>query len=65
MPLREALAFLPERRLDGDEAAAVRHGRRVRGAGAGPVRLVEGAELLAIAEPRSDELQPVVVFAPA
>ena len=65
VPLREALAFLPERRLDGDEAAAVRHGRRVRGAGAGPVRLVEGAELLAIAEPRSDELQPVVVFAPA
>jgi tRNA pseudouridine55 synthase len=29
------------------------------------VRLVHGDELLAIAEPRGDELQPVVVFAPA
>jgi tRNA pseudouridine55 synthase len=65
VPLAEALAFLPERRLADVEAAAVRHGRRIRGTGAGPVRLTEGAELLAIAEPRSDELQPVVVFAPA
>jgi tRNA pseudouridine55 synthase len=30
-----------------------------------PVRLTAGDELLAIAEPRGDELQPVVVFAPA
>jgi tRNA pseudouridine55 synthase len=65
VPLADALAFLPERRLDGDEAAAVRHGRRVRGPGDGPVRLTEGSELLAVAEPRSGELQPVVVFAPA
>ena len=67
VPLAEALRFLPVRELEADEAAAVRHGRRVPDgqAGTGPVRLVEGAELLAIAEPRSDELQPVVVFAPA
>jgi hypothetical protein len=29
------------------------------------VRLTAGGELLAIAEPHGDELQPVVVFAPA
>jgi tRNA pseudouridine55 synthase len=95
VPLAEALAFLPERVLDEQEAKAVRHGRRVAGAalaagmhgevgaalasgpGGGadtarageceplPVRLTAGGELLAIAEPRGDELQPVVVFAPA
>ena len=67
VPLGEALSFLPERVLDGREAKAVRHGRRVA-LGAqhtGQVRLVHGDELLAIAEPRGDELQPVVVFAPA
>ncbi len=67
VPLAEALAFLPERVLDEGEAAAVRHGRRVDAPGqeGGEVRLVHGGELLAIAEPRGDELQPVVVFAPA
>jgi tRNA pseudouridine55 synthase len=67
VPLGEALSFLPERVLDEGEAKAVRHGRRVArdGKHSGQVRLVHGAELLAIAEPRGDELQPVVVFAPA
>jgi tRNA pseudouridine55 synthase len=67
VPLGDALAFLPERRLDDAEAAAVRHGRRVSAAGGedGELRLVHAGELLAIAEPRGDELQPVVVFAPA
>jgi tRNA pseudouridine55 synthase len=68
VPLAEALGFLPERALDEAEAAAVRHGRRVAGGAPAPapaVRLTAGAELLAIAEPRDDELQPVVVFAPA
>jgi tRNA pseudouridine55 synthase len=67
VPLGEALAFLPERRLDEEEAAAVRHGRRVdaHALEAANVRLVHRDELLAIAEPRGDELQPVVVFAPA
>jgi tRNA pseudouridine55 synthase len=81
VPLGKALAFLPERRLDEEEAGAVRHGRRVpRDGGAAAsgerpmaasgeraplaVRLTAGDELLAIAEPRGDELQPVVVFAP-
>jgi tRNA pseudouridine55 synthase len=67
VPLGEALSFLPERALEGAEATAVRHGGRVA---LGPdrsehVRLVHDGELLAIAQPRGDELQPVVVFAPA
>ena len=67
LPLSEALDFLPVRRLDPEEARAVRHGRRValRGPRADHVRMVEGAELLAIAEPREQQLQPVVVFSPA
>jgi tRNA pseudouridine55 synthase len=67
VPLSEALAFLPLRQLDANDAAAVRHGRRVEAHGQEPpqVRLVHEGELLAIAEPRGDELQPVVVFAPA
>ena len=67
MPLAEALAFLPERTLDEREADAVRHGRRLPAAGAaeGAVRLTREGELVAVAEPRDGELQPVVVFAPA
>jgi tRNA pseudouridine55 synthase len=65
--LCEALAFLPERVLEPSEAEAVSHGRRVAAAGesAPHVRLTRDGRLLAIAEPRDDELQPVVVFAPA
>jgi tRNA pseudouridine55 synthase len=66
VPLAEALAFLPERALGEEEAAAVRHGRRVARRGESTaVRLTAGRELLAIAEPHGGELQPVVVFAPA
>jgi tRNA pseudouridine55 synthase len=62
----EALAFLPERPLDAEEARAVGHGRRVRGASqaGGPHRLTHAGEVLAIAESRGDELQPVVVLRP-
>jgi tRNA pseudouridine55 synthase len=67
VPLSQALSFMPERALGQDETDAVRHGRRVRcNEGEAPfVRLTADGELLAIAEPRGDELQPVVVFAPA
>jgi tRNA pseudouridine55 synthase len=66
VPLREALAFLPERRLTAEEAAAVTHGRRVAAAPdeSGPVRLTREGEVLAVGEERGRELQPVVVFAP-
>jgi tRNA pseudouridine55 synthase len=68
VPLRDALAFLPERVLSAEEAAAVSHGRAVplgTTAGGEHFRLTHAGELLAIAEPRAAELKPVVVFAPA
>ena len=67
VPLAEALAFLPGRALSEAEAQAVRHGRRVPGVvdGGGPLRLMGGEELIAIAESRDGEIQPVVVFDPA
>ena len=67
VPLREALAFMPERALSAEEAVAVRHGRRVPGrqSGAEHLRLTHEGEILAIGEAVEGELQPVVVFAPA
>jgi tRNA pseudouridine55 synthase len=67
VPLSEALGFIPERILSEEEAAAVRHGRRIPAAGSSAehARLTYEGDVLAIAEPRDGELQPVVVFAPA
>jgi tRNA pseudouridine55 synthase len=74
VPLRDALAFLPERVLTEDEARAVSHGRPVaarateaaeESAEGEHFRLTFEGELVAIAEPRAAELKPVVVFAPA
>ena len=67
LSLTEALSFMPERALSGEEAVAVRHGRRVpaRAGDTRLTRLTHGGELLAIGELREGELQPVVVFAPA
>jgi tRNA pseudouridine55 synthase len=72
VPLRDALAFLPERALAPGEASSVRHGRPVPATGstAEHTRLTHEGEILAIAERRAGEsgepeLQPVVVFAPA
>jgi tRNA pseudouridine55 synthase len=66
LPLREALAFLPEHRLAPEEAGRVRHGRGVEadeGEGTeGAVRLTDGGELIAIAERRDDVLKPVTVL---
>jgi tRNA pseudouridine55 synthase len=61
----EALPFLPAVELDAAAAGAVAHGRRVAGEALAAVRLVHAGELVAIAEPRGGELQPVVVFSPA
>ena len=66
VPVADALSFLPERPLDADEAARVAHGVRVpvEGAPSAPaLRLTHEGEIVAIAEPRGSELQPVVVFA--
>jgi tRNA pseudouridine55 synthase len=67
VPLRDALGFMPEQLLSDADADAVRHGRRIPAEGAvtGHIRLAHGPELVAIAEARAGELQPVVVFAPA
>jgi hypothetical protein len=66
VPALDALSFLPERVLTGDEAHGVRHGVPVlaeQGAEEAPIRLTHEGELLAVAEPRGQDLRPVVVFA--
>lgn len=65
--LEDALAFLPERRLDGEAAVRAGHGRAVAGEAEGPVRLTDAQGVVAIAEPRTDPaegavLKPVVGF---
>jgi tRNA pseudouridine55 synthase len=65
LPLSDALAFMPERTLDADEARLVGHGRPLAAGGKeGAVRLTRHGEVIAVAEPRAGELRPVVVFAP-
>jgi tRNA pseudouridine55 synthase len=66
--LRDALAFLPERALSDEEAVGVGHGRRVpaQAGVTGHLRLTFDGEVVAIGEVTGeDEVQPVVVFAPA
>jgi tRNA pseudouridine55 synthase len=69
VPLRQALSFMPERPLTGDEAAAIRNGRRVSAEEGvtGHLRLTHDGNVLAIGEVQAGEaeVQPVVVFAPA
>jgi tRNA pseudouridine55 synthase len=64
----EALSFLAERELDGEEAAAVRHGRPLADPGGGedsPVRLTHDGRLLAVARREGEELRPEVVVEPS
>ena len=65
VPLREALAFMPERVLSPDELADVSHGRRIPGEGEEHLRLTHEGELVAIGRSQAGEVRPVVVFAPA
>ena len=65
----EAIGFLPERRLDGEEARWVSHGRAVpvgdsppAGGGERAVRLTFDDRLLAVARVDGDELRPEVVL---
>jgi tRNA pseudouridine55 synthase len=67
VPLGTALAFLPEQRLDGEEALRAGYGTIVAGAAEGPVLLTDRAGPIAIAEPRrmpdgAPGLKPVVGF---
>jgi len=62
----QALAFLPEYRLDQREAEAVSHGQRItpRSSGdEGSVRLTTGDDLLAVARFQDGALKPEVVLA--
>jgi len=63
LPLTGALGFLPEVRLEGDDARRAAHGVAVGGESAGTVRLTDARGLIALAEPRADgTLKPVVGF---
>ena len=63
VPLRDALSFLPEVELAGDDARRASHGMAIPGAAEGPVRLADTHGLIALAEPRGDgTLKPVVGF---
>jgi tRNA pseudouridine55 synthase len=66
VPLGDALSFLPEVRLEGDDARRASHGVAVGGRGItveGFVRLTDGDGIIAIGEPRGDEeIKPVVGF---
>ena len=69
VPLAEALAFLPERALDAEEARMVSHGQDLVSADVGPgpssatTRLTHDGGLLAVYEQREDRLKALVVFA--
>lgn len=64
LALEDALAFMPEVRLDPERAARVAHGAPVASADAAPaaiVRLTDAGGLIALAEPQPDGLlRPVV-----
>ena len=62
---RDALAHMPERTLDDAEMEHIRHGRAVPAHDEqGPVRLVHGGDLVAIAAPGRRGLQPTMVLKP-
>jgi tRNA pseudouridine55 synthase len=63
MALDQALAFLPEVRLEDEAARLARHGGAVAGSARGAVRLLDADGLIAIAEPQdAGALKPVVGF---
>jgi len=60
--LAQALAFLPERHLYGEDARRAGHGVAVPGEAEGVTRLTDDHGLIAVAEPRDGQLKPVVGF---
>jgi len=61
--LDEALSFLPEVRLGGEDAVRAGHGARVPGEASGVARLTDDRGLVALAEPAEGaKLKPVVVL---
>src|SRR4051812_35120689 len=68
VPLEEALSFMPEQELDADDARRVSHGIpatcHLPPATSDFLRLTHNGKLLAIAEPRDNELKPTIVLPP-
>lgn len=62
VPLADAIAFLPEVRLDVDAGRRAGFGQAVSGIGEGVVRLTDESGLIALAEPRDGLLKPIVGF---
>jgi tRNA pseudouridine55 synthase len=65
--LDAALSFLPELRLDDEQAARAAHGVAVAGEASGVVRLTGPEGLIALAEPDPDaagRIKPIVVLRP-
>jgi len=65
VPLNEALSFMPEQELTDEEAQRVSNGMTVdcrQSTVDSHVRLTYGDSLIAIAEPRANQLQPRIVF---
>jgi tRNA pseudouridine55 synthase len=60
--LNDALAFLPEIRLDAERARLASHGAVIAGEASGTVRLTDDSGLIALAEPAADGdgLKPIV-----
>ena len=60
----ELVSHLPKQELDAEGLAHIKHGRKVPTTMTeGPFALVQGSELLAIAEVVEGMAQPTVVFA--
>jgi tRNA pseudouridine55 synthase len=64
LPPLAALVHLAERELTEDEVAHVRTGRRIEGAGEGPVALHYEGELVAVAQAVEGALRPETVLPP-
>jgi tRNA pseudouridine55 synthase len=62
VPLTDALDFLPELRLDGDEARRAGHGAAVPGSATGVIRLTDAGGLIALADGDAQPgmLRPIV-----
>ncbi|HEY6399189.1 MAG TPA: tRNA pseudouridine(55) synthase TruB [Solirubrobacteraceae bacterium] len=69
LPLSEALAFLPDVRLDAEQSRRASHGQAIVPAdgqslttGAGTIRLTDEHGLIALAEPVGERFKPIVGF---
>lgn len=62
LPLIDAVDFIPERRLEAEDARRASHGVPIPGEATSTVRLTDDQGLIALAEPRDGHLKVVVGF---